>query len=127
MSRGTTKTANSSKGSSYSKQIDEHQWECKACSAKNLTSEKRCQSCAKPRVNRQSFAVGSSHIPSVEEQFGQSPLSRPFEATDDIASAKSSEKGKYLCHIVSVLKDRQYFESSWRPIEQNLNISGIVH
>ncbi|CAF1122915.1 unnamed protein product [Rotaria sordida] len=83
----------SSKVSSYTKQIDEDRWECKNCSAKNLTSEKRCQSCAKSRVTRHSSTVGSSYTTIAEEQYGHSSSSSASKTTDDHTFAKSSKKG----------------------------------
>lgn len=82
----------SKKVSSHTQKKDEDQWECKHCSAKNLTSEKRCQSCAKPRFTRQSAAISSSYAKSVEEQPGHLSLTDAYKTTDDYLSAKSSKK-----------------------------------
>ena len=116
-----TKTDNSSKNFPYTKQTDEDRWECKICLTKNLTSEKRCQSCAKPRGNRQSSTVDSSHTTTVEEQYGHSPSPDAYRATDGFNFTKSSKKGKYICRLVPFLEDTTHFGSSWRSVAQNLN------
>ncbi len=94
-----TKKDSSFTASSHTKQRDEDRWECKHCSTKNSSSEKRCQSCAKPRSIRPSPTGNAWNTTHVEEPYDQSSSSVGYQPGDDYNPTKSKKKGKYSCQL----------------------------
>ncbi|UJR11378.1 hypothetical protein I4U23_015558 [Adineta vaga] len=80
--------------SSYTKQTNEEQWECKDCSTRNSQSEKRCQSCAKPRFTRHSSFMNPSYASFFEEPSGYSPPLKSCKNSDDDTHIKPVKKCK---------------------------------
>ncbi|UJR16839.1 hypothetical protein I4U23_003738 [Adineta vaga] len=72
------------KSASNTQQLNEEGWECKGCSKKNLTSNKRCQSCGIPRTNR--------YTTTIEEEYSSSSTSGAPKTPDPHSSAKSGKK-----------------------------------